>query len=239
MGKVKKLYDEMDTAQVGKIEVAGIKKGRHTIKTKIEFDISLNPEQKLVKANILANDTISIITGRGGSGKTLLAAQIALEMLFYREVDRIIITRPMISDEEIGFLPGDIEDKFAPWIAPIMANMQLLCGKEKVKKLVETNQIEVVPFTFIRGRTFLNSIVIGDEFQNASPAQIETFLTRLGTNSKMIICGDLRQTDLRSTSGLAWLLQKQINIDGVSYYDLKTNNRHPILDKLFDVLESH
>lgn len=235
---MKKFDVETANIQINGINTSGIKKGRKNIKTKVGFDIILNPEQKQVKSSILTNDTISIITGRGGSGKTLLAAQIALEMLFYNEVERIIITRPMISDEEIGFLPGDIKDKFEPWIAPVISNMKLLSGEEKIKSLMDKNLIEVVPFTFIRGRTFLNSVVIGDEFQNATTAQIETFLTRLGTNSKMLICGDLRQSDLKTASGLKWLLDKQIDIDGINYYDLKTNNRHPILDKLFDVLET-
>ena len=99
-------------AEVDGLEVHGIKRGRKHIKTKVEFNVSLNEEQKEIKSKIL-RDTISVLTGKAGSGKTLLATQIALEYLYYKEVDKIIITRPTVSDEEIGFLPGDIKEKLS------------------------------------------------------------------------------------------------------------------------------
>ncbi len=214
-----------------------IKHGRKHFKNPIKFNLSLNDEQRDVKSSIM-NDTISILTGRAGSGKTMLASQIALEMLFYKEVERIIITRPLVSDEEIGFLPGDLTEKLSPWISPIISNMELLCGKEKVKTLQDKGIIETVPFAYIRGRTFLNSVRIGDEMQNTTKMQIKTFLSRLGINSKIIITADLKQSDLRGENGLQWLINKKIKIDGIGQYDLKTNNRHPLLNKLFDELES-
>jgi len=224
--------------EVAGIEVSGIKKGRKQIKNKIHFNLSLNAEQKEVKANIL-RDTISVLTGKAGSGKTLLATQIALEYLFYREVERIIITRPTVSNEDIGFLPGDIKEKMNPWVAPIHANMYMLYGKPKIEKLINENTIEIAPISFLRGRTFVNACVIVDEAQNVTKSQIEMILSRLGTNSKMLICGDVTQTDLKNKkdSGFPYLFNMVNSVPGLGVYELKTNHRHPIVDNILNYFE--
>jgi phosphate starvation-inducible PhoH-like protein len=224
--------------EVAGIEVSGIKKGRKQIKNKIHFNLSLNAEQKEVKANIL-RDTISVLTGKAGSGKTLLATQIALEHLFYREVERIIITRPTVSNEDIGFLPGDIKEKMNPWVAPIHANMYMLYGKPKIEKLINENIIEIAPISFLRGRTFVNACVIVDEAQNVTKSQMEMILSRLGTNSKMLICGDVTQTDLKNKkdSGFPYLFNMVNSVPGLGVYELKTNHRHPIVDNILNYFE--
>jgi phosphate starvation-inducible PhoH-like protein len=224
--------------EVAGIEVSGIKKGRKQIKNKIHFNLSLNGEQKEVKANIL-RDTISVLTGKAGSGKTLLATQIALEYLFYREVERIIITRPTVSNEDIGFLPGDIKEKMNPWVAPIHANMYMLYGKPKIEKLINENIIEIAPISFLRGRTFVNACVIVDEAQNVTKSQMEMILSRLGTNSKMLICGDVTQTDLKNKkdSGFPYLFNMVNSVPGLGVYELKTNHRHPIVDNILNYFE--
>jgi phosphate starvation-inducible PhoH-like protein len=224
--------------EVTGIEVSGIKKGRKQIKNKIHFNLSLNAEQKEVKANIL-RDTISVLTGKAGSGKTLLATQIALEYLFYREVERIIITRPTVSNEDIGFLPGDIKEKMNPWVAPIHANMYMLYGKPKIEKLINENIIEIAPISFLRGRTFVNACVIVDEAQNVTKSQMEMILSRLGTNSKMLICGDVTQTDLKNKkdSGFPYLFNMVSSVPGLGVYELKTNHRHPIVDNILNYFE--
>ena len=224
--------------EVAGIEVSGIKKGRNQIKNKIHFNLSLNAEQKEVKANIL-RDTISVLTGKAGSGKTLLATQIALEYLFYREVERIIITRPTVSNEDIGFLPGDIKEKMNPWVAPIHANMYMLYGKPKIEKLINENIIEIAPISFLRGRTFVNACVIVDEAQNVTKSQMEMILSRLGTNSKMLICGDVTQTDLKNKkdSGFPYLFNMVNSVPGLGVYELKTNHRHPIVDNILNYFE--
>ena len=220
------------------IELNGIKKGRKQIKNKIQFNLSLNAEQKEVKANIL-KDTISVLTGKAGSGKTLLATQIALEHLFYREVERIIITRPTVSNEDIGFLPGDIKEKMNPWVAPIHANMYMLYGKPRIEKLINENTIEIAPISFLRGRTFVNACVIVDEAQNVTKSQMEMILSRLGTNSKMLICGDISQTDLKNKkdSGFPYLLNMVNTVPGLGAYELKTNHRHPIVDSILNYFD--
>ena len=224
--------------EVAGIEVSGIKKGRKQIKNKIQFNMSLNGEQKEVKANIL-RDTISVLTGKAGSGKTLLATQIALEYLFYREVERIIITRPTVSNEDIGFLPGDIKEKMNPWVAPIHANMYMLYGKPKIDKFINENIIEIAPISFLRGRTFVNACVIVDEAQNVTKSQMEMILSRLGTNSKMLICGDVTQTDLKNKkdSGFPYLFNMVNSVPGLGVYELKTNHRHPIVDNILNYFE--
>jgi phosphate starvation-inducible PhoH-like protein len=224
--------------EVAGIEVSGIKKGRKQIKNKIQFNMSLNGEQKEVKSHIL-RDTISVLTGKAGSGKTLLATQIALEYLFYREVERIIITRPTVSNEDIGFLPGDIKEKMNPWVAPIHANMYMLYGKPKIEKLINENIIEIAPISFLRGRTFVNACVIVDEAQNVTKSQMEMILSRLGTNSKMLICGDVTQTDLKNKkdSGFPYLFNMVSSVPGLGVYELKTNHRHPIVDNILNYFE--
>ena len=137
-------------------------KAKRRPKNPIKFQISLNEEQKRAKSLILDNP-ITVLKGMAGSGKTLVACQVALDMLFNKEVDKIIITRPTVSKEDIGFLPGDIKEKMDPWLAPIYHNLYGLYNKEKIDKEIEYGNIEIVPFAFVRGRTFVNSFIIVDE----------------------------------------------------------------------------
>lgn len=232
---------DFDNIEVDGLDTNGIKKGRKQIKNKIKFNLSLNPEQKEVKAKIL-QDTISVLIGKAGSGKTLLATQIALEFLFYREVERVIITRPTVSNEDIGFLPGNIKEKMDPWLSPIQANMSMLYGKAKIEKLLSEDIIEIAPISFMRGRTFVNACVIVDESQNITRGQMEMILSRLGINSKMILTGDLSQTDLKNKkdSGLPYLFNMSNTVSGLGVYELKTNHRHPIVEDIlahFDKLD--
>lgn len=223
---------------VNGLDVKGIKKGRKVIKNKINFNISLNEEQKKIKAQAL-HDAISVFVGKAGSGKTLLATQIALEYLFYREVERVIITRPTVSNEDIGFLPGSIKEKMDPWLSPIQSNMYMLYSKEKIDKLMTENTIEIAPISFLRGRTFVNACVIVDESQNVTRTQMEMILSRLGLNSKMILTGDISQTDLKNKkdSGLPYLFNMTNTIDGLGVYELLTNHRHPIVDKILNYFQ--
>ena len=196
------------------------------------FLLSLNEEQKAAKATILDN-TVSIIKGKAGSGKTLLACQIALQEVLEKRKKKIIITRPTISKEDLGFLPGGLEDKMAPWVAPIYANMFQLLRKERVEKMIETGIIEIVPVSYMRGRTFLDSCVIVDECQNLDHEQTLMILQRIGLNSRMMFCGDSDQIDLRKQmdSGLAFL-SKIKDVEGLHTIKLESNHRHPILDNL-------
>jgi phosphate starvation-inducible protein PhoH and related proteins len=206
------------------------------VKGPIKFKLQLNEEQKEAKSLILENP-VTVIRGMAGSGKTLLACQIALDLLFNREAEKIIITRPTVAKEDIGFLPGDLKEKMDPWLAPIYSNLYMLYDKEKIDKLVENNVIEILPFPFMRGRTFLNSCVIVDEAQNVTNNQMEMVLGRLGVASKIMICGDISQIDLKvkKDSGLDFLNTVAARVPGVQVISLKKNHRHPIVPEILGV----
>jgi len=207
-------------------------------KNPIKFKIELNQEQKEAKAKILQN-TVTLLAGSAGSGKTLLACQIALEKLFMKEAEKIIITRPTVSKEEIGFLPGDLREKMDPWVQPIYQNMYALYDKVKVEQLISNGQIEIVPVSFMRGRTFLDSVVIVDEAQNVTHEQMEMIVTRLGLRSRMIICGDDNQVDLKNKrdSGFRFLYTAAKKIKVLCAISLKTNHRNPIVEDLVSYYE--
>jgi len=207
-------------------------------KNPIKFKIQLNEEQKEAKAKIILN-TVTLLAGSAGSGKTLLACQVALEKLFSREIEKIIITRPTVSKEEIGFLPGDLREKMDPWVQPIYQNMYALYDKTKIEKLISDGAIEIVPVSFMRGRTFLDSVVIVDEAQNVTHEQMEMIVTRIGLRSKMIICGDDHQVDLKrkADSGFRFLYAAARKIKNMCAISLKTNHRDPIVEDLVNLYE--
>lgn len=201
----------------------------------VKFKISLNDEQKQAKEVILQN-TVSILHGKAGSGKTLLACQIALDGLLKKEYKKIVITRPTVSKEDIGFLPGTVRDKMDAWLQPIYQNFYLLYDKLRIEQMINDGTIEIVPVSFMRGLTFLDSCIIVDEAQNITDEQMEMIATRIGLNSKMIICGDVSQIDLRhkGDSGFKFICDCVDNIDGMVNIELKTNHRHKIVDDLVD-----
>ena len=210
-------------------------------KNEIKFNISLNEEQKAAKADILSH-TVSLLKGQAGSGKTLLACQIALDMFFNRQIEKIIITRPNVaSADEIGFLPGTMKEKMDPWLAPIYANLYMLYNKQTIDKMVENQEIEIVPFAFVRGRTFVNACVIVDEAQNVNNNQTEMIVGRLGLNSKMIFCGDTSQIDLRNKkdSGIDFFKILESRVPGVRVIVLQKNHRHPIVPEILDVYKEY
>lgn len=213
---------------------------KRKIKNPIKFKIQLNEEQKEAKELIL-NNTLTVLAGKAGSGKTLLACQVALDGLLRRHYDKIIITRPTVSKESIGYLPGDLHQKMDPWLQPIYHNLFALYGKDKVQPLIDQDKIEIVPVAFMRGRTFLDSCIIVDEAQNVTFEQMEMIVTRIGVNSRMIICGDDAQVDLRykNESGFRFLYDTANNINDAISIKLSQNHRHSIVDDLITAYEEH
>lgn len=211
---------------------------KRIVKNPIKFKVPLNDEQKLAKEAIL-NNTITVLSGRAGSGKTLLACQVALDGLFRRHYEKIIITRPTVSKEEIGFLPGDLHQKMDPWVQPIYQNMYLLYGKDKVDPFIKEGKIEIVPVAFMRGRTFLDSCVIVDEAQNVTMTQMEMIATRIGLRSKMIVCGDDAQVDLKNKgeSGFRFLYNAASKVSNLEAITLLENHRDPIVEDLIEIYE--
>ena len=204
----------------------------------IKFQLNLNEEQKQAKDKIV-NNAITILSGKAGSGKTLLACQVALDMLFKKSVTKIIITRPTVSKEEIGFLPGDLREKMEPWMQPIYSNFYQLYNKEKIDKILENGDIEIVPLAFMRGRTFLDAFIIVDEAQNCTNDQMEMITSRLGIRSKMVICGDLAQIDLKvkKETGFSFLTRIEEQVKGFRVFALKANHRHDIVAPILKVYQ--
>jgi len=215
-----------------------IREAKQKPKGPIKFQLQLNEEQKIAKEKIMSN-AITVLSGKAGSGKTLLACQVGLDLLFRKAIEKIIITRPTVSKEEIGFLPGDLREKKEPWMQPIYSNFYQLYNKDKIDEILENGQVEIVPVAFMRGRTFLDSLVIVDEAQNCTNEQMEMITSRLGIRSKMIICGDSAQVDLkqRGESGFNFLLRVAKRVKDMDSMTLLTNHRHSVVDALLEEYE--
>lgn len=168
--------------------------------------------------NAIKNNVVTIAVGPAGTGKSYVAASYAAEQLYYRRIDKVILSRPIVeAGETLGFLPGDLDEKYQPYIAPFREILDERLGKTFVDYLLKTKAIEAVPMQFMRGRTFKNCIVILDESQNATKAQLKLLLTRLGENCKCILDGDLEQTDLPDgESGLADALRRLRGLANIS-----------------------
>ena len=203
----------------------------------IKFSITLSEEQKAAKQAIL-HHPYNFIVGKAGSGKTLLACQIALDMFFKRMINKIIITRPTVSTEDNGFLPGSEKEKMEPWLVPIRSNMRKVYNKPLILEKMETEEsIELVSLAHFRGRTFENSVVIVDEFQNLTRSQFRMALGRIGRGSTMIFCGDNQQIDLKDKNYSA--IHDLPKIDDSQYVYkrvLLDNHRHEAIDEVFEML---
>ena len=159
---------------------------------------------------------IIVATGPAGTGKTLFACLKAIDLLNKHEISKVVITRPVVTvEEELGFLPGNIVNKMDPWTRPIFDLFLEYYSKKELDGMVNENTIEISPLAFMRGRTFKSAFIIADEMQNSSPNQMKMLTTRIGTNSKMVITGDMQQSDLTTNNGLSELIQK-----------IKTYNEH-------------
>lgn len=210
-------------------------------KNEIRFQVQLNEEQKEAKSVIL-NSKITVLKGQAGSGKSLIAAQVALDLLFRREVEKIILTRPAVtSGEEIGYLPGDKDAKLAPYTAAIYDNMYRLYSKDKIDKEIMEGNIEVIPLAFMRGRNLTNCCVVVDEGQNITHRQMELVLGRICNGSKMIICGDTAQIDLKDKkiSGFNFICTNFKEVPGFAVVTLKTNHRDPIVEHILEIYKAH
>src|SRR6056300_2111082 len=209
-------------------------------KGKIKFNITLSEEQKDAKANILYHP-YNFLMGKAGSGKTLLAVQCALDTFFTRKVNKIIITRPTVSNEDNGYLPGSLNEKMEPWLVPIRSNMRKVYNKPAILQKMEADEkIELVSLSHFRGRTFDNACVIVDEFQNLTKQQLSMVLGRVGKGSTMILCGDPQQIDLKFRNDSA--IHEVPKLKGSKWvYDvvLKDNHRHESLNDILRLLTEY
>jgi phosphate starvation-inducible PhoH-like protein len=209
-------------------------------KGNIRFSISLSEEQKAAKTEILKHP-FNFVVGKAGSGKTLLAVQVALDQVFKRQFNKIIITRPTISTEDNGFLPGSEREKMEPWLVPIRSNMRKVYNKPDIlEKMEKEEKIELVSLAHFRGRTFDNAVVIVDEYQNLSKSQLAMCIGRLGKDSKMIFCGDSYQIDLRDKQHSAYHdMAKLANSEYVFKTVLTDSHRHAAIDDLLELLNGY
>ena len=209
-------------------------------KGKIKFSINLSEEQKMAKTNILYHP-YNFIVGKAGSGKTLLAVQIGLDMFFQRKINQIIITRPTVSNEDNGYLPGSLDEKMEPWLVPIRSNMRKVYNKPNILQKMESDEnIELVSLSHFRGRTFENACVIVDEFQNLTKQQLGMVLSRLGKQSTMILTGDPQQIDLKFPNDSAIHEVPKVKESKYVYsVTLMDNHRHESLDDILRLLQTY
>ena len=192
--------------------------------------------------DLIRNNTIVFSIGPAGTGKTYLAMAMAITAFRSQQVSRIILTRPAIeAGENLGFLPGDLQQKVDPYLRPLYDALHDIMGAETFLKNVEKGAIEVAPLAYMRGRTLDNSFIVLDEAQNTTPEQMKMFLTRIGFNSQAVITGDITQIDLPSgkKSGLSDAAQILENIEGIgiSYLTAKDVVRHPLVQKIIQAYE--
>lgn len=188
------------------------------------------------------NDII-FASGVAGTGKTYLAVCYAVMQLKKENVEKIILTRPAVeAGESLGFLPGDMKDKVDPYLRPLYDALYDMLGVETVERLMEKQVIEVAPLAFMRGRTLNKAVVILDEAQNTTQAQMKMFLTRMGQNAQMIINGDITQIDLirKEQSGLVQATQILKGIDRIAFVQMSADDvvRHPLVQKIIERYET-
>jgi phosphate starvation-inducible PhoH-like protein len=204
-------------------------------KNDIKYKITLNEEQKEAKRLIIDNQIV-VITGRAGSGKSLIGAQVALDFLFKKQCEKVFVTRATIEvGNSLGFLPGGIEDKFNPYLEAFQENLTKCYDSVKIGELIEAKKILTYPVQFIRGKT-IDDLLIVEEAQNLTKAQMLAILTRLGKTGKIIVNGDLEQTDIRDNgiNGLAYAIEMSKRIEEIQWIKLKENHRSDLVGKILD-----
>ena len=199
-------------------------------------------QQRIIDA-YTANDMIFAV-GPAGTGKTYLAIALAVKALKEKQIKRIILSRPAVeAGEKLGFLPGDMKDKIDPYLQPLYDALEDMIPAAKLQDMIEKRIIQIAPLAFMRGRTLNDAVVILDEAQNTTSAQIKMFLTRMGWNTKMIITGDMTQIDLpkNTRSGLGEALEILQNIKGISIVEMNQKDivRHKLVTSIVDAYEKH
>jgi|TARA_B110000503_G_scaffold20314_1_gene30504 phosphate starvation-inducible protein PhoH and related proteins len=198
-------------------------------------NVDILPRNKSQESYILEllNPERDIVFGIGpaGTGKTMLACQVAVKAFLDKEVDKIIVTRPAVSaDEDLGFLPGTLEEKMAPWTRPIFDVFREYFYATEIEGMIKEGIIEISPLAYMRGRTFKDAYIVADEMQNATPNQMKMLLTRIGMGSKMVVTGDLNQADRLKDNGL---------LDFVNHLEDSKSSRISIVKFHYKDIERH
>jgi phosphate starvation-inducible PhoH-like protein len=208
---------------------------KKVLKSEIKYAITLNDEQKEAKRLVLENQIV-IITGRAGCGKSLVSAQCALDFLFKKECDKILVTRAAVEvGQSLGFLPGSLNEKFDPYLEAFQENLVKCYNKLKIEELIKDEKVNALPVQFIRGKT-VDDVLVVEEAQNLTKAEMLAILTRLGKNGRIIINGDLEQTDIRNggDNGLRYVIELSKKISEIKYIKLKHNHRSDLVGKILE-----
>ena len=238
---------------IGEEDILDIVKSRQTkrdaVKGVIVYNISGKPikcksenQQQLVDA-YEKNDMV-FATGPAGTGKTYLSIALAVRALKEKTARKIILSRPAVeAGEKLGFLTGDMKEKIDPYLQPLYDALGDMLPAVKLQDMMEKNIIQIAPLAFMRGRTLSDAVVILDEAQNTTPAQLRMFLTRMGWDTKMIITGDMTQIDLPrgQRSGLSEALQILKDVEGIGFVELNKKDivRHKLVTRIVNAYESH
>ena len=203
-------------------------------KNDIKYNITLNDEQKEVKRLIIENQIV-VITGRAGCGKSLVSAQCALDFLFKKQCDQIFITRAAVEvGSTLGFLPGSLNEKFDPYLEAFKENLLKCYDKGKIDQLINDEKIKALPVQFIRGKT-IDDILVVEEAQNLTKAEMLAILTRLGKQGKIIINGDNEQKDIKDEfNGLSYVIELSKRIKEIKWMKLNVNHRSDLVGKILD-----
>lgn len=203
-------------------------------KNDIKFGVQLNEEQKEAK-NLIWENQVVIITGRAGCGKSLVSAQAAMDFLSQKMVDEILVTRATIEvGNSLGLLPGSLDEKFNPYLEAFLENLEKLVDKKRVMELVQEKKIVAMPVQFIRGKT-IDDVLVVEEAQNLTKAQMLAILTRLGKTGKIIINGDNEQKDIKDEyNGLSYAIELSKKIPEIKWIKLKENHRSDLVGKILE-----
>jgi phosphate starvation-inducible PhoH-like protein len=212
-----------------------MEKQKKVLKNEIKYSITLNEEQKSAKRDIIENQIV-VITGRAGCGKSLVSAQCALDFIFKKQYEKIMVTRAAVEvGHSLGFLPGSLNEKFDPYLEAFKENLTKCYNVGKIDDLINDGKVIALPVQFIRGKT-IDDILVVEEAQNLTKAEMLAILTRLGKNGKIIINGDLEQTDIRNSgdNGLRYVIELSKKISEIKYVKLKHNHRSDLVGKILE-----
>ncbi len=241
-------YNSLDDEDILDI-IKGKKTKADSIKGVLVYSISGRPiksrsenQQKLIDS--FEKDDMIFAVGPAGTGKTYLSIALAVKALKEKTAKKIILSRPAVeAGEKLGFLPGDMKDKIDPYLQPLYDALEDLIPAVKLQDMMDKHIIQIAPLAFMRGRTLSDAVVILDEAQNTTPAQIRMFLTRMGWNTKMIITGDMTQIDLphEQKSGLKEALKILSGIEGISVVELNKKDivRHKLVTRIVNAYEAY
>jgi phosphate starvation-inducible PhoH-like protein len=211
-----------------------MEKQKKVLKNEIKYNVVLNEEQKETKS-IIRNNQITVITGRAGCGKSLVSAQTALDFLFKKEYESIYVTRAAVEvGHSLGFLPGSLSDKFDPYLEAFKENLVKCYDKTKIDTLIQDGKVVALPVQFIRGKT-IDDVLVVEEAQNLTKAEMLAILTRLGKNGRIIINGDNEQKDIKDPyNGLSYVIELSKKIEEIKWVKLKHNHRSDLVGKILD-----